>query len=285
MTDRKHYSDYDNEVTQNCERALVTLIGDVGPWRERLYVAGGLAPRYLVGKLPEGSAEHVGTADIDLVVGVALGDESPNVYRTLKNNLTKANFKQEQPDFRWSRQVGPVHVVVEFLGETDEVAFGRSFAFPSEEKTGSGLKAFNVRGALLLRDDFVEREIEAERLDDGGISRVAIRVANVLPYVVLKTFAFQERHDNKDSYDLIFTLLNWPSGAMEAGREARRSRVFDHETVRDALPLLAERYRDPDQDGPAGYANFLDDGNEEGHARRRQDAVGTVSAFLDGLNA
>lgn len=79
MSSRAHHTDYDHEVTVRCERALVTLFGDLGPWRERIYLAGGLAPRYLIGKLPEGARAHVGTTDIDLVIGLALGDETPDV--------------------------------------------------------------------------------------------------------------------------------------------------------------------------------------------------------------
>jgi hypothetical protein len=40
-------------MTARCERALLTLLGDVGPWGERIYLAGGLAPRYLVGQIPK----------------------------------------------------------------------------------------------------------------------------------------------------------------------------------------------------------------------------------------
>ena len=29
----------------------------------------------------------VGTTDVDLVIGLALGDETPETYRTLQNNL------------------------------------------------------------------------------------------------------------------------------------------------------------------------------------------------------
>ncbi len=42
---REHASDYDSVTTARCERALVTLLGDLGPWRERVYLVGGLAPR------------------------------------------------------------------------------------------------------------------------------------------------------------------------------------------------------------------------------------------------
>ncbi len=40
---KEHFSQYDEATTARCERALITLLGDVGPWRERIYLAGGLA--------------------------------------------------------------------------------------------------------------------------------------------------------------------------------------------------------------------------------------------------
>jgi hypothetical protein len=86
--------------------------------------------------------------------------------------------------------------------------------------TGSKLAAFNVRGAQLLTRDHLEREIEGERLDGGGRSKVTLRVANILSYTVLKIFAFQDRHENKDAYDLVFCLLNFGSGPKDAGPAA-----------------------------------------------------------------
>ena len=283
MSSRAHYSDYDDEVTRRCERALVTLLGDLGPWRERIYLAGGLAPRYLIGQLPEGARAHVGTTDIDLVIALALGDETPETYRTLQNNLEKSGFQQTEPSFRWWRDVEGASVVVEFLCETDQEDFGRIFR-PKGESTGSKLGAFNVRGAHLVRDDFIEQELEAERLDAGGHSRVAVRVANVLPYTVLKIFAFQDRHENKDAYDLVFTLLNQEGGPHDAGGVAARSPIARHEQVAAALALLKERFTDANQDGPSAYALFLagpDD--EDARARLRQEAVATVREFLAGF--
>lgn len=283
MTPRDHHSDYDEATTARCERALVTLLGDLGPWRERIYLAGGLAPRYLAGRLPEGARAHVGTTDVDLVIGLALGDETPETYRTLQNNLEKAHFKQEEPSFRWSRDVDGVTVLVEFLCETDEVEPGRIFR-PKGEFTGSKLGAFNVRGAHLVRDDFIEVEIEGERLDRGGQSRVTVRVANLLPYAVLKILAFQDRHENKDAYDLVFTLLNREGGPRIAGHESARSPVATQSLIVEALTLLQERFRDAGQDGPNAYASFLaspDDEDEK--ARMRQEAVATAREFLRGF--
>lgn len=281
MTPRAHHTDYDEETTARCERALVTLLGDLGPWRERIYLAGGLAPRYLVGQLPEGARAHVGTTDIDLVIGLALGDETPETYRTLQNNLEKAGFDQGKPSFRWSREVEGVSVIVEFLCETDEVEPGQIFR-PKGEGAGARLAAFNVRGAHLARDDFVEVGLEAKRLDGGGQSKVKVRVVNILPYTVLKILAFQDRHENKDAYDLVFTLLNFGAGPREAGLSAGASPVAGHSQIEEALELLEERFGDVNQDGCRAYALFLGD-DDEGRARLQQEALATIREFLAGF--
>ena len=280
-----HFTDYDETTTARCERALVTLLGDLGPWRERIYLAGGLAPRYLVGQLPEGARAHVGTTDVDLVIGLAVGDETRETYSSLQNNLEKAHFDQREPSFRWAREVEGVNVVVEFLCETQAVPAGRVFQ-PRAGSTGSKVGAFNVRGAHLVRDDFIERELEGERLDEGGMSKVTVRVANLLPYVVLKILAFQDRHENKDAYDLVFCLLHFGDGPESAGKAAAGSAIARDARVTEAVELLGERFRDVDQDGPAAYGAFLaEPGDSEDAARLRREAVATVRAFLDAFHA
>ncbi len=278
---RDSFVDYDEETTARCERALVTLLGDIGPWSQRVYLAGGLAPRYLIGRLPPGAPAHVGTTDVDLVIGLALGDSAPETYRTLETNLKRGGFSA-QTSFRWTRRVDDAAVIVEFLCETEDVGPGRIFK-PKGESLGSGLGAFNVRGAQLLTADYVEVPIEAERLDDGSRSRVTVRVANTLPYAVLKIFAFQDRHQNKDAYDLVFVLLNSDGGPRAAGAAVATSPIIGHPQVRDGLVLLAERFADANQDGPAAYANFLTTPDDDAAAQLRQQAVATVRAFLTGV--
>lgn len=174
-------------------------------------------------------------------------------------------------------------VILEFLCETDQVEIGRIFR-PKGEGTGSKLGAFNVRGAHLARADFIEHDIEGERLDGGGHSRVTVRVANVLPYTVLKVLAFQDRHENKDAYDLVFTLLHYEGGPRVAGAAARGSRVASHPQVEESLRLLEERFNDPGQDGASAYGLFLAKrGDREEEARLRREAVATVREFLRGV--
>lgn len=278
---KAHFSDYDETTTGRCERVLVTLLGDLGPWRERVYLAGGLAPRYLIGELPKGVRAHVGTTDVDLVIGLALGDETPQTYRTLETNLRNSSFTQDGPSFRWKRHVEGIPVTVEFLCETDKVESGHIFR-PKGQSTGSGLGAFNVRGAQLVTLDYIERKIKAERLAEGGVSQVTVRIANLLPYVVLKILAFQDRHENKDAYDLIFCILYFGRGPHHAGTESATSPIARHPDVREAMRLLRERFESITQDGPVSYGTFLaETGDPDEVMRLRREAVATVREYLE----
>lgn len=276
---RGHYSDYALGGTDRCERALVTLIGDIGPWRERVVLVGGLAPLYIVGSLPLGAPPHAGTTDVDLVVALAVDDAS-ETYETLYRNLKDSGFDSASPSYRWFRLVDGKRVEVEFLCETDRVEAGRIYR--PKEGTGSGFSAFNVRGASLVARDFIEANAVQPRLDDGGISTVTIRVAGLLPYVVLKILAFQDRHGNKDAYDLVYTLMNYPDGGPKgAGRAAAGSMVREDRLVSDALVLLGERFAGPSHDGPSAYSSFLADVDDiDGRARLRNEAVAAVEQFL-----
>ena len=278
----KHAGDYTQEATERCERVLVTVLGNIGPWSDRIYLAGGLAPRYLIGELPEGAASHVGTTDVDLVISLTVTDDDIEAYKTLEKNLRDARFTQEEPSFRWKREVDGIPVLVEFLCDTDQVAAGR--IFKPKDGLGSNLSAFNVAGARLAARDYTEVEVEAERLDDGGRSSVTLRVANLLPYTVLKITAFHDRHENKDAYDLIFCLLHYRDEPEQTGTELAESAVAGDDQVTAALALLGERFSDLDQDGPSAYAAFLDDGAEEdARVALQREAVAVVRGFLAGF--
>ena len=107
-----------------------------------------------------------------------------------------------------------------------------------------------------------------------------MRVANILSYTVLNILAFQDRHENKDPYDLVYCLLNYGDGAEEAVRAAHASGIRDEAQVQAALNLLAGRYESAEHEGATAYSAFLDDGDVDLAAQRRQEAVAVVRQFL-----
>ncbi|MCL2782254.1 MAG: hypothetical protein FWD74_12370, partial [Actinomycetia bacterium] len=87
--------------------------------------------------------------------------------------------------------------------------------------------------------------------------------------------------ENKDAYDLVFTLLYYGDRPGDAGKAAAASPIAQVDQVHEAVTLLAERFASAAHDGPVAYANFLattDDAEER--ARFRQEAFAVVRQFL-----
>jgi hypothetical protein len=43
---------YSERVTRDCERVLVSILRHLGPWKESVFLVGGMTPRYLVRDRP-----------------------------------------------------------------------------------------------------------------------------------------------------------------------------------------------------------------------------------------
>ena len=290
MTEIPRAIDYDDYTTGLCERAALTLLKCAGPWWERIFLAGGLVPRYLLPELPGLARPHVGTTDIDLVVGVAVVDEGPEPYETLVTNMRRAGFDISKDDagrqqsFRWCVVIDSKTVLVEFM--TEQGGAPGTIARP-RQNTGAKLGAFEARGASLVALDYVEREIRG-KLPDGSESVGRLRVANLVPFLTLKSLALDERGlvKHKDAYDIVFTLGNWPGGPAGAAAAAAASPVIGREVVRDALGKLDAHFEHVRMDGPGHYSTFLfneavDD--DEDAQRLRLEALAVVRGFFNAL--
>ncbi len=81
-------AEYTLEAVAACEKSLRTLIAKIGPWGSQLILIGGMAPKYLVGTVPRDLPPHIGTTDLDDVVGVAVETDDDAAYRTLQKTRT-----------------------------------------------------------------------------------------------------------------------------------------------------------------------------------------------------
>lgn len=97
---------YSDQYTQDCERVLVTFLRGLGPWKESVYLIGGLTPRYLVKARPPTVPPHAGTLDVDIVIDLQILADT-EAYHTLEENLKKMGFeraqneKQQKLSWRW----------------------------------------------------------------------------------------------------------------------------------------------------------------------------------------
>ncbi|WP_223879278.1 hypothetical protein [Chitinimonas arctica] len=100
------FDGYNDQCTYDCERVLVTLLRGLGPWKESVYLVGGLTPRYLVKGRPPTVPAHAGTTDVDIVIDLQILANT-DAYHTLEENLKKMGFeraendKQQKLSWRW----------------------------------------------------------------------------------------------------------------------------------------------------------------------------------------
>ncbi|MEP6621541.1 MAG: hypothetical protein ABJE47_19595 [bacterium] len=282
-------AEYTPEAVRACEKALRTLLSKIGPWGAQLVLIGGMAPKYLVGTVPADLPPHVGTTDLDVVVGVALETDDEVAYRTLQKNLMETGFVPsrdagtgDEVTFRWERRVDGVPVALEFFCPVGDGAPGRLRRNPGEG-IGSRISAIRTRGAELAAADYVTITLSGETLDDGGIrENVDVKVANILPFLVLKSFALQERDKDKDAYDIVWTLNAYLGGPNSVADAARKSPVALHADVTEALRLLGVNFQTHEHAGPSKYARFeiVNPRDAEERDRLRRYAHGAVASFL-----
>ncbi len=87
------FDGYSDRYTVDCERVLVALLRGLGPWKESVFLVGGLTPRYLVAARPPDVPAHAGTLDVDIVIDLQILADTAG-YRTLEENLRAMRFER-----------------------------------------------------------------------------------------------------------------------------------------------------------------------------------------------
>jgi hypothetical protein len=175
-----------------------------------------------------------------------------------------------------------VTVALEFFCPVGDGAPGRLKRNPGSG-VGSRVSAIRTRGAELAAADYITVPLAGDTLDEGGIrENVHLRVANILPLLVLKSFALDERDKDKDAYDIVWTLNAYHDGPSSVAEAVRKSPVVTETTVGEAIELLRSNFRTHEHAGPAKYARFEIAASEDRDERDRlrRYAHGTVAAFL-----
>ncbi len=277
MTKPKTFDAYNGAVTEAAERVLVTLLRGFGPWKDTVFLVGGLTPRYVVAARPPEVPQHAGTGDVDVVVDVAILTDT-EAYSTLEENLHAMGFDRATNEngvkvsWRWEARLETgATMVLEFLAEHPELGGGKVKVLPTE----GNVSALNIPHASMVFDLHDTTELTAELLNGGGLATEVVRYANIVSFTCLKAFAFDHRNARKDAHDLVYCLEHYPGGLDSVISAFKDALAGSHaEAVQEALAKLKTRFvhDDPDQsyrrDGAVAVARFEDndadvDDNEE----------------------
>jgi hypothetical protein len=269
----KRTADYPPDAVEAAKSVLVELVHILGEYRDDMVIVGGWVPSLLI----PGSSGHVGSTDIDIALNhLAENDET---YSRLSESLEAHDYEQDEGQpFIWYRKVEvdgePVVVEVDFLaGEYG----GRGERHRTQRV--HDLKPRKARGADLLFSASVEREVTAQ-LPNGSVDSVVVKVAGVVPYLVMKSAALNTRIKEKDAYDIWFTLSNYPGGATAIANEFEG--LADHGLVAETVDVLTAKYASPNHFGPTSVAVFLELDGEPAEIVKR-DAFERVQALLSTL--
>lgn len=274
---------------------LVTLLRGLGPWKDSVYLVGGLTPRYLVLARPPAVPPHAGTLDVDIVIDLQILADV-EAYRTLEDNLKKMGFeraeneKKQKLSWRWvTRTEHGALMVLELLADAPEVAGGKVQPLPTE----GTISALNIPYSSIVFDMHQVTEIHAELLGGNGVATERIKHANVVSFTCLKAFAFEQRNERKDAHDLIYCLEYAPEGIEAIAEVFRKERDGKHGTViRDVFAILRSRFVQDDKvegyrkDGPVAVAKFeLGESDESDHREARALRQRQVSDLIEYLLA
>ena len=286
---------YRDEYTLDCERVLVTLLRGLGPWKDSVYLVGGLTPRYLVPARPPVVPPHAGTLDVDIVVDLQILADT-DAYHTLEENLKRMGFERAENDQgvkrSWQWQTRTEHgtlMVLELLADDPEIAGGRVQPLPTE----GTISALNIPHSSIVFDLYQVAEIRAQLLGGNGVATERVKHADIVSFTCLKAFAFDQRFERKDAHDLVYCIEHAPQGLDAVVAAFARALAGKHAAViREALDVLCRRFADEEategyrKDGPVSVAKFeLGDSGEPEQREARVLRQREVSDLIDRLVA
>ncbi len=279
---------YSPDVTEACERTLLTLISAFGSLGHTLRLVGGLVPRYLTPETPPDVPAHAGTSDVDIVLNIALVDAGEG-YAELADQLTARGFERvvkngKASSWQWKLKVDEqIDVIVEFLRDAVGQTAGRPVTVDGER-----VSALAVTYAEIVHDWFGEKEVSGRLLGDGGVTSRVVRFADVPAFVILKAIALEQRNENKDAGDLVHVLRY--AGSIEDVAElfVQRKLSNTHSEAIDAGLKTLRRCFCDDEDadgyekvGAVRYAVFQGATDEETKVGLQRYASGLVQSILD----
>jgi hypothetical protein len=268
-------SDYTPDSVAAARSVLIELTHLLAEYRDDIVVIGGWVPALLLG--PAGQ-DHVGTLDLDLALDHRALQEPG--YQTILGLLLDHGYRPDsrQPFiFRRDVPVGERMVTVEvdlLAGEYGGTGRGH------RTQPVQDLRARKARGCDLAFELNAEVRV-AGRLPEGGDDVVTVRVASIVPFLVMKGMTLAARIKSKDAYDVYFCVSRYPGGTERLSEEFRPH--LTHRLIQEGLRHIAHQFASPTALGPKLVADFEEVRDEEERAFRQRDAYERVNEWLERL--
>jgi hypothetical protein len=264
--------DYSAELVKAARSVLLELFHLLGEYREHVVLVGGWVPEFLFSKH---DTRHVGSIDVDLALNhLKLKEEG---YRSIQALLFERGYVQGKQPFIFHRKVivggNEINVQIDLLaGEYEGTGKGHR-----HQRIQGGL-ARKTRGCDLAFQNPAVVTIEGE-LPDGAKDSVRVQVSAIVPFLVMKGMALDERLKEKDAWDIYYCLLNHPEGLNRIAEEFRP--YLENGLVKEGLQKIAKHFESEKSVGPRFVADFEEITDTEEREIKERDAYERVNRLLE----
>ena len=262
--------DYTAEKVEAARSVLIELVRLLGEYRDHIVLIGGWVPEMIIAGAP---MPHVGSMDIDLALDHREIPEEG--YRTIQRLLLERGYRQGDQPFRFFRDFilkgTPVTVEVDLLAGQ----YGGTGKSRRHQRV-QDIFARKTRGCDLAFDNPVKVTLDGE-LPGGGKDSVTIRVASIVPFIVMKAMALDDRLKEKDAWDIYYCLRHYPGGIDALVEEFKPH--LTQSLILEGLEKMARHFASVEHSGPMHIANFEELMDEEDRGLQIRDAFERVYEY------
>lgn len=262
--------DYNELMVKAAKSVLIELSHLLGEYHDGIVVIGGWVPPLLFGP-----GTHVGSTDVDLALDHrAITDDT---YAKIGKLLLGRGYlpdAQHPYVFRRAIEVEGQNfsIEVDFLsGEYGGTAGSR------RHQNVQDIKARKARACDLAFSMFNEVKVEGE-LPGGGRDSVMVKVAAIVPFLVMKGMALATRMKEKDAWDIYYCLNNYPRGLDALAAEIKEH--LSNKLVREGFLNIAGKFASEKHIGPKMAADFEELPPGEQRDMLQRDAYEKVDYLL-----
>lgn len=268
--------DYEARAVHAARSVLLELTHLLGAYHEDIVLVGGWVPELL---LPSKETPHVGSTDVDLALDHRrIKTEG---YETILKLLNGRGYEQGEQPFIFFRKLKVegqnITVQVDLLAG-EYAGAGKKHRHQKVQD----VRARKARGCDLAFEHPVEIRIEGD-LPDGGKDAVTVRVASIIPFIIMKGMALADRMKEKDAWDIYYCLKHYPGG-LDPLVDAFKP-FMSHGLVKEGLAKIAEKFASEKHIGPKFVADFEEIVDVEERALLQRDAFERVDHVLMKLGA
>lgn len=266
---------YNKKEVDTCLSVIVEIMTILGRYRDKIVLIGGWVPYFILDKQGK---DHIGSIDIDLALDFKkISDAS---YRSILELIKRRGYTQGTQPFIFNRNIKTANgssysieidlLSGEYGGTNKSHRTQRVQDINTRKARGCDL-AFKHNISVLLKSV----------LPDGSENEVNIKVASIVPFLVMKGMALWQRMKEKDAYDIYFTILHFPGG-IDSLVEVFQP-VSNNKLVKEGLGKILAKFNDINSIGPTWLVKFLDIEDNDEKERVKRDCFERVLALMEKL--